>query len=164
MRMDMGSKGKFSDLFLNFGGAMLYFLGSLTSVLDFIVIQHATYHFDLVSLFGFVLVTLGLGVRLQATRTLGKYFSLKTRVLPEHKLIKNGIYKHIRHPIYLGSMLAFFSITLIFHSLNGFIVTALAIPFILNRIRVEEQMFTEKFGNEYKEYIRKSKKLIPYLY
>jgi protein-S-isoprenylcysteine O-methyltransferase Ste14 len=164
MRVGVGSKGKFSDLFLNFGGGILYFLGSLTSVLDFIIIQHATYHFDFVSLLGFVFIVVGLGVRLQATRTLGKYFSPKTRVLPEHKLIKNGIYKHIRHPIYLGSMLAFFSITLIFHSLYGFIVTALAIPFILNRIRVEEQMFTEKFRDEYKEYIKKTKKLIPYLY
>jgi protein-S-isoprenylcysteine O-methyltransferase Ste14 len=164
MRMVAGSKGKFSDLILNFGGGTLYFLGSLTSVLDFIIIQHATYHFDFVSLLGFVFIIVGLGVRLQATRTLGKYFSPKTRVLPEHKLIKSGIYKHIRHPIYLGSMLAFFSITLIFHSLYGFIVTALAIPFILNRIRVEEQMFTQKFGDEYREYIKKSKKLIPFVY
>jgi protein-S-isoprenylcysteine O-methyltransferase Ste14 len=164
MRMGVASKGKFSDLILNFGGGMLYFLGSLTSVLDFIIIQHLTYRFDFVSLLGFVLLIAGLGIRLQATRTLGEYFSPKTRVLPEHKLIKSGIYKHIRHPIYLGSMLAFFSITLIFHSLIGFMVTALAIPFILNRIRVEEQMFTEKFGDEYKEYIKKSKKLVPYLY
>jgi protein-S-isoprenylcysteine O-methyltransferase Ste14 len=164
MEMGAGSKGKFSGFVLNFGGATFYFLGSLTSVLDFIILQHATYHFDFVSLLGFVFLTVGLGVRLQATRTLGKYFSPKTRVLPEHKLIKNGIYKRIRHPIYLGSMLAFFSITLIFHSLYGFIVTALAIPFILNRIRVEERMFTQKFGDEYKEYIKKSKKLIPYVY
>ena len=164
MRMAAGSKGKFSDLILNFGGGMLYFLGSLTSVLDFIIIQHATYHFDFASFFGFVLLIAGLGIRLQATRTLGKYFSPTTRVLADHKLIKDGIYKHIRHPIYLGSMLAFFSVTLIFHSIYGFIVTALAIPFILNRIRVEEQMFIQKFGDEYREYIKKSKKLIPYFY
>jgi protein-S-isoprenylcysteine O-methyltransferase Ste14 len=164
MRMVSGSKGKFSDLILNFGGGMLYFCGSLISVLDFIIIQHVTYHFDLVNIIGFVLLIAGLGVRLQATRTLGKYFAPTVRVLPEHKLIKSGIYKHIRHPIYLGSMLAFFSVTLIFHSLYGFIVTALAIPFILHKIRVEEKMFIEKFGNEYREYIKKSKKLIPYIY
>ena len=164
MRMVAGSKGKFSNLVLNFSGGMLYFLGSLVSVLDFIILQHATYHFDFVSVLGFVLLTAGLVIRLQATRTLGKYFSPTTRVLPDHKLIKDGIYKQIRHPIYLGSMLAFFSVTLIFHSLYGFIVTALAIPFILNRIRVEEQMFTQKFGDEYREYMKKTKKLIPYVY
>jgi protein-S-isoprenylcysteine O-methyltransferase Ste14 len=157
-------KGKFSYLILNFGGGIFYFWGSLVSVLDFVIIQHAAYHFDFVNLVGFVLVIAGLGLRLQATRTLGKYFSPTVRVLPEHRLIKHGIYKHVRHPIYLGSLLAFFSIPLIFHSLYGFLVTTLAIPFILYKIRVEEQMFIEKFGDEYRDYIKNSKKLIPYVY
>lgn len=164
MRIAAGSKGKFSDLVLNFGGGMLYFCVSLISVLDFIIIQHATYRFDFVNVFGFVLIIVELGIRLQATRTLGKYFSPTVRVLPEHKLITSGIYKHVRHPIYLGSMLTFFSVTLIFHSLFGFIVTVFAIPFILHKIRVEEQLFMQKFGDKYREYSKKSKKLIPYFY
>lgn len=132
--------------------------------MDFIVIQRAAYHFDFVSVIGFVLLISGLGTRLQATRTLGEYFSPVVRVLPEHKLVKHGIYKHLRHPIYLGSMLAFFSVPFIFHSLYGFLVTALAIPFILYKIRVEERMLTEKFGDEYRDYVKNSKKLIPYVY
>jgi protein-S-isoprenylcysteine O-methyltransferase Ste14 len=157
-------KNDFSDLVLNFGGGFLYFCGSLTSVLDFVIIQRAAYRLDSVSIIGFVLIVAGLGLRFQATRTLGRYFAPTVRILPEHRLITYGVYKHIRHPIYLGSMLAFFSIPLIFHSLYGFLVTALAIPFILHKIRIEEQMFIEKFGDEYREYIKKSKKLIPYVY
>jgi protein-S-isoprenylcysteine O-methyltransferase Ste14 len=156
-------KDNFSNLILDFGGGIFYFCGSLVSVLDFVIIQHGIYHLDFVIL-GFVLVIVGLGVRIQATRTLGKFFSPTVRVLPEHKLIKHGIYKHIRHPIYLGSMLAFFSVTLIFHSLYGFIITTIAVPFILHKIQAEEQMFIEKFGDEYREYIKNSKKLIPYIY
>ncbi len=160
----VAKKGKFSGLILNFGGGIFYFCGSLVSVLDFIMIQQAAYHFDFVSLVGFVLLTAGLGTRLQATRTLGRYFSPTVRVLPKHKLIKHGIYRHVRHPIYLGSLLAFFSIPLIFHSLYGLLVTTLAIPFILYKIRAEEQMLIEKFGDEYRDYIKNSKKLIPYVY
>jgi hypothetical protein len=84
-------KGRFSNLVLNFGGGIFYFCVSRVSVLDFIMIQQAAYHFNLVNLVGFVLLTAGLGVRLQATRTLGKYFSptgmLKKQMLT---LIKNA--------------------------------------------------------------------------
>jgi len=38
------------------------------------------------------------------------------------------------------------------------------IPFILYRIRVEEQVLIEKFGDEYRDYMRKSRKLIPYIF
>jgi protein-S-isoprenylcysteine O-methyltransferase Ste14 len=156
-------KDNFSNLILNFGGGIFYFCGSLVSLLDFVIFQNVTYHSDFLVL-GFALLIVGLGVRIQATRTLGKFFSTKVRVLPEHKLIKHGIYKHVRHPIYLGSMLAFFSVTLIFRSLYGFIITTIAIPFILHKIQVEEQMLIEKFGDEYREYVRNSKRLIPYIY
>lgn len=159
-------KSTFSNFVLNFvfGGAIFYICGSLVSVLDFMTIRHALYHPDFVSLVGFILLAAGLGTRLQATRTLGEYFSPVVRILPEHKLIKHGIYRHLRHPIYLGSMLAFFSVPFIFHSLYGLLVTALAIPFILHKIQVEEQMLIEKFGDEYTDYVKKSKRLIPYVY
>jgi protein-S-isoprenylcysteine O-methyltransferase Ste14 len=147
-----------------YGGAIFYIFGSLVSILDFIVFQQAAYRFDFVNLVGFALIIAGLGLRVQAQRTLGKYFSPVTKVLPEHKLIKYGIYRHVRHPIYLGSLLAFFSVPLIFHSIYGLIVIALAIPFMLHRIRVEEQMLIDKFGEEYRDYIKNSKKLIPYIY
>ena len=156
----------FSNFLLNFvlGGAILYIFGSLTSVLDFIAIQHGVYHPDLVSAVGFVLLAAGLGTRLEATRTLGRYYSPVVKILPGHELVKHGIYRHLRHPIYLGSMLIFLSVPLIFHSLYGLVVTALAIPFILHRIQVEERMLRKKFGNEYADYARKSKRLIPYIY
>ena len=86
------------------------------------------------------------------------------RILPDHKLIRHGIYRYVRHPIYLGSMLAFFSIPFLFHSLYGLLVTTLAVPFILYKIQAEERTLIEKFGDEYRDYIRNSKRLIPYVY
>ena len=159
-------KSIFSNFILNFvfGGAIFYVCGSLVSILDFIFIQHAVYHPDPVNIAGFVLLPAGLGIRLQGTRTLGEYFSPVVRILPEHKLVKQGIYKHLRHPIYLGSMLAFFSVPLIFHSLYGLFVTAFAVPFILHKIQIEEQMLVEKFGDEYRDYVKHSKRLIPHVY
>ena len=136
----------------------------LVSVIDFIIVQQMIYNFDLISLVGFMFLLAGLGLRTQARRALGRYFSPVVRVLPEHKLIRYGIYKHIRHPGYLGELLAYFSIPLLFHSLYGFLVMIPIIPLILYRIKIEEQMLLEKFEDEYRNYMKNSKKLIPHVY
>jgi protein-S-isoprenylcysteine O-methyltransferase Ste14 len=98
------------------------------------------YHFDLISLVGFVFLSARLSVRAQATRTLGRYFSPDVRILPDHQLIKVGVYKYIRHPIYLGTLLAYFSVPSLFHSLYGFLVMVLKIPLTIYIIKIEEQV------------------------
>jgi len=161
---DIKEEGKFSDLAILIAGGIIFFSGVLVTALDFIMIRGMTYRFDLVSLTGLALLLVGSAIRAQARRTLGKYFSPVVRILPDHKLIRYGVYKHIRHPGYLGELLLYFSVPLLFHSLYGFLVMVFLIPFILYRIRVEEQMLIEKFGDEYRDYMRKSKRLIPYIF
>jgi len=161
---DIKEEGKFSDLAILIAGGIIFFSGVLVTALDFIVIQGMIYHFEFVSLTGLVLLLVGSALRAQARRTLGRYFSPVVRILPEHELIRYGVYKHIRHPGYLGELLLYFSVPLFFHSLYGFLVMVFLIPFILYRIRVEEQMLIEKFGDEYRDYMRNSKKLIPYVF
>jgi protein-S-isoprenylcysteine O-methyltransferase Ste14 len=157
-------RGRFSELINPIASGVILVSGILVSVLDFIVVQKTLWRFDFISLVGFVFLLTGLGVRVQATRTLGGYFSPDVRILPEHKLITVGIYKYVRHPIYLGTLLAFFSVPLLFHSLYGFCVMILKIPFTTYRIKIEEQALLEKFGDEYRDYMKTSKRLIPYVY
>jgi protein-S-isoprenylcysteine O-methyltransferase Ste14 len=157
-------KGRFSELINPIASGIILTSGILVSVADFLIVQKMIYHFDIFSLAGFVFLLAGLGLRAQATRALGRYFSPDVRILPEHKLIRHGIYKHIRHPIYLGTLLAYFSIPLLFHSLYGFFIMILKIPFTIYRIKIEEQALLEKFGDEYRDYMKTSKRLIPYVY
>jgi protein-S-isoprenylcysteine O-methyltransferase Ste14 len=157
-------KGKFSELINPIASGIIMTCGILVSILDLILAQRMMYHFDFVSLAGVVFLLAGLGLRAQATKTLGRYFSPDVRILPEHKLIRSGLYRYVRHPIYLGSLLAYFSVPLLFHSLFGFFVMILKIPFTIYRIRIEEQALLEKFGDEYRDYMKTSKRLIPYVY
>jgi protein-S-isoprenylcysteine O-methyltransferase Ste14 len=120
-------KGRFSELINPVASGVIFVSGILVSVLDFIVVQKMMYRFDFVSLVGFVFLLAGLGLRAQATRNLGRHFSPDVRILPEHELIKYGVYKYIRHPIYLGTLLAYFSVPLLFHSLYGFFVMILKV-------------------------------------
>jgi protein-S-isoprenylcysteine O-methyltransferase Ste14 len=99
-----------------------------------------------------------------ARKTLGRYFSHGLRTLQKPELIKHGIYKYVRHPAYLGSLLLSPGIPLIFSSFYGFLLMLGLIPCFLYRIKIEESMLLERFGNEYREYMMKTKKIIPYIF
>jgi protein-S-isoprenylcysteine O-methyltransferase Ste14 len=80
------------------------------------------------------------------------------------QLVTRGIYKYIRHPLYLS--LFSFSLGVFFKNpgfLNGLIgfITAL---FLLKTAKVEEKLSEEKFGDDYVEYKSKTKLLIPFLF
>jgi len=161
---DIKEAAKFSDVAILIAGGIIFFSGVLVAALDFFVVQVRIYRFDLVSLAGLILLPVGSALRIQARRTLGEYFSPVVRILPEHELIRHGVYRYIRHPGYLGELLLYFSVPLLFHSLYGFLVMVFLIPLIIYRIRVEEQMLIEKFRDEYRDYMRESKRFIPYVF
>jgi len=64
------------------------------------------YKFTSVNVIGLILFVVGAYIHWVARRTLGKYYTYTLKVLPGHRLVKHGIYKHIRHPCYLA-MLSF---------------------------------------------------------
>lgn len=123
-----------------------------------------TYRLSLVNVVGLCLFLIGVSMRRVAKRTLGEYYSYGLRTLPNHKLIKHGIYKHIRHPISLAMILYSPAIPLIFSSLYGFLLMLGLIPCTLYRVKIEESMLLEKFGDEYREYVKKTKKMLPFIY
>ncbi|HEV2390188.1 MAG TPA: isoprenylcysteine carboxylmethyltransferase family protein, partial [Nitrososphaerales archaeon] len=86
------------------------------------------------------------------------------RVVEDHKLVTEGLYKHLRHPAYTGIILSLLGVPLIFSSAYGFALMLLVIPPLVYRIGVEEKMLIAKFGEQYREYSKHSKKLAPYIY
>jgi protein-S-isoprenylcysteine O-methyltransferase Ste14 len=106
----------------------------------------------------------GVAMRALGKRTLGEYYAYGLRILPNHKLVKSGIYGHIRHPITLAAIIYSVGIPLFFSSLYGFIVMLTMMPFFLYRIEIEEKMLLERFGDEYREYMKHTKKIIPCIY
>lgn len=143
---------------------LVFVLALLVTVWDFVYVQGIIYRFGIVSLVGLALFVVGVFIRLMARRTLGEYFSHGLRTLQKPELITYGIYKHVRHPAYLGPLLLSPGIPLIFSSLYGFFLMLGLIPCFLYRIRMEEKMLIEKFGDEYREYMKKTKKMIPFIY
>ncbi|MBI5935629.1 MAG: isoprenylcysteine carboxylmethyltransferase family protein [Chloroflexi bacterium] len=81
----------------------------------------------------------------------------------EHKLVTNGIYRYIRHPLYtIGSS---FIISFGLMADNWFIAMFGLLAFILMAIRTpkEEANLIEKFGDEYREYMKRTGAFFPKL-
>ena len=116
------------------------------------------------SILGLFFIIFGLPTVFLAYGTLWRYYSSTLIIREDHQLIQHGIYKYVRHPIYSGTILVFLAIPLCLASLYGFATMALVIPLFLNRIKIEEKLLIEEFGEEYERYKETSRKLIPYLF
>lgn len=114
---------------------------------------------------GEAFVLLGIIFRFIIIRSLGKYFTVDVTIREDHKIKKEGFYKYLRHPSYTFSLLTSLGLGLF---LNNWISLILAfIPPLLAfsyRIKIEEQALIEQFGEEYLEYRKNTKKLIPFIY
>jgi len=112
-----------------------------------------------------LVTTAGIVIRWHAKRTLGRFFTAHVTILPDHELIQRGLYRYIRHPGYLGILLFFLGWPLLVGNWVG--LFALWLPALLAylyRIRVEEAALSEAFGALYRDYERRTARLIPFLY
>ena len=82
----------------------------------------------------------------------------------EHKLVTNGIYHYIRHPLYTVGSSMFISFGMMAD--NWFIAALGILTFILMAIRTpkEEANLIEKFGDEYREYMKTTGRFLPKLF
>ncbi len=114
---------------------------------------------------GAALYVTGQLIRVVAIRTLGRFFTISVRLHDEHKVVQHGIYRRVRHPAYSGLWLINLGFVTVFASPLAFAVYfLLGTPGLIYRIRVEEQMLIDQFGDEYRTYMRKTKRLIPFIY
>lgn len=161
---DIRKLGRRSDFLVLIGAGVLFVFGLIVSLLDFLQLQHSNLTLSVPTALGIILLLLGTALRAQARRTLKMYWSPVVRVLPDHRLVTQGLYMRLRHPGYLGEILIYLAVPVFLSSAYGVVAMLLILPFILYRIRVEEKTMTEKFGDEYRRYAKSTKRLIPYLY
>lgn len=132
------------------------------SIIDYFFIKIIENN-KILNYFGILLMLIGITIRRLAVFSLGKHFTWKVNIFPEHELIKTGIYSKIRHPAYTGGALFLGGFVIAMNSVYGLIIMILSAPFLFYRIKVEEDALTKKFGKEYEEHKKKTKMLIPYL-
>lgn len=102
----------------------------------------------------------GTVLRAGAMIQLGRRFSLRVTLQQGHALETRGFYRHIRHPSYLGSLLMLLGFALVFRSLVG-VACAFALSALSGRIRREERFMAEQFGDQWRDYAARTKRLMP---
>lgn len=104
---------------------------------------------------------LGIGLRLTAMRTLGSYFKLVVVIQPEHRVVQSGIYRYLRHPAYTGGMLILLAYGILFGHWVSCAFMTLSFAGIIRRIFIEEEALQQSLGEEYREYMKRTWRLIP---
>jgi len=119
----------------------------------------------LISSVGIGCVLVGAVITFFGRTQLGRFGGPKIVVEEDHKLITKGIYNYIRHPMYLGYLVLFSGFCLSFRS---YIITVLIASGLFEvfrrRMNLEERLLEREFGEEYRSYMGRTKRLIPFLY
>lgn len=138
--------------------------GLVLSARDLVRQHGSLYVLSVQSVVGLALLGSGLTIMLVSQITLWRNYSATLVIKEDHQLITSGIYRFTRHPIYLGVIVGLMGIAVYASSLYGFLAMSAVIPVFLNRIRMEERLLTEAFGDTYREYRKATNKLIPFIY
>jgi protein-S-isoprenylcysteine O-methyltransferase Ste14 len=112
-----------------------------------------------------VLLCAGLAIRITAIYTLGRSFTANVSIHAKQTLHRSGLFRYARHPSYTGMLLIFLALGL--HMQNWLSLAIVLLPpfaALLYRIHVEEAALTGAFGENYRDYIRSTKRLIPGVY
>jgi len=111
---------------------------------------------------GIVLILTSLFLLWRSHADLGINFALTPGVHGEQSLIREGVYRHVRHPMYTSLWLWAFSMPLLLHNLvAGAIFMVIFGAFYIARVPLEEAHMTEKFGDDYKQYMEETGRLMP---
>src|SRR5438093_2563318 len=111
---------------------------------------------------GVMCFVIGLWLLYRSHADLGTNWSLTLEIREGHRLITQGVYRGVRHP--MSSALALYSVgqaLVIPNWVAGLSnLVAFAVLFAL-RVGAEERMMAQQFGNEYAPYTARTKRLIP---
>jgi len=114
---------------------------------------------------GSIIIWLGLTLRFWAVQTLGKYFRTTVMIQKDHTVIESGPYKILRHPSYTGDLLAIIGVGIGMDNWIGLILMLLISLWAFHkRIVVEEQTLVQSLGCGYCDYMKRTKRLIPFIY
>lgn len=111
---------------------------------------------------GVGIALLGFALLQWSQNTLGKNWSDMPRMLKEQSLVTSGPYQFIRHPIYTAFILILGSSLLV--SANWMIGLAwigMTVVEVFSRIGFEESLMLEYFGDQYRDYMKRTGRLFP---
>jgi protein-S-isoprenylcysteine O-methyltransferase Ste14 len=122
-------------------------------------------HGQIFARMGVVLFVAGLILRWWAIITLGRFFTVDVTIEKDHELVERGPFRMVRHPSYTGVLLAFVGVGLSYQNWAALLVILLPIgAAFIRRMNVEEEALSRALGRRYTEYMKRTKRLVPFVY
>jgi protein-S-isoprenylcysteine O-methyltransferase Ste14 len=113
---------------------------------------------------GLSMILLGSLLRRYCWRTLGQYFTGDVRARADQPVIRTGPYRLVRHPSYTAGIMMFVGIGLALGSWLSLVLLAIAaIATYAYRVTIEERALLNTIGEPYRDYMRETKRFIPYV-
>jgi protein-S-isoprenylcysteine O-methyltransferase Ste14 len=139
----------------------IYNIGTQNYVSFLTLLFYSSFSFPVI---GSVLTVVGLIGAIWARIYLGRNWSGYVTYKEDQELVTSGPYRFVRHPIY-SSMLLMFIGTILYYGFWFFVVIFLiATIAFMRRTKKEEEIMIKLFGNRYTDYMKRTKKLIPWIY
>ncbi len=115
------------------------------------------------SSFGVILCSAGMAVLVRARRHLGRNWSQAVSAKVGHELVTSGPYRYVRHPMYSGGFLACIGSAIVCGGAFIFLLVILGAIFF-RRVGAEDELMEQQFPNEYPDYKKRTKALIPFVW
>ena len=114
---------------------------------------------------GLVVLLCGSLLRRHCRRMLGKHFTGDVRVSAEQPVIQQGAYRWVRHPSYTAGILMYLGTGIALTNwLSAAIIVLTGAAAYVYRVRVEEQALRANLGGRYEEYMRRTKRFVPFVF
>ena len=105
-----------------------------------------------------------LGLRWWSIVHLGRFFTVNVAVAADQVVIDDGPYRWVRHPSYTGALLAFLAYALYLAHWTSILIVMVPISIAFaRRISVEEAALSAGLGEPYRAYMRRTKRLVPFV-
>ena len=118
-----------------------------------------------VTIAGIVVILLGTALRWWAIFTLGRYFTIDVAVRSTQSVVQSGPYRFMRHPSYTAILIMLLGVSMALANWASLVaMLAGGLIGLLYRVRVEERALVEGLGQPYMDYMRTTRRFIPFIF
>jgi protein-S-isoprenylcysteine O-methyltransferase Ste14 len=116
-----------------------------------------------VFILGLLLMLAGMALRWYSIRVLGISFTCEVSTRPGQEVVESGPYRWVRHPSYTGGLLTLVGVLVCCDNWASLAALVVAMAGYAYRIRIEERALATHLGAPYRDYMRRTKRLIPFV-
>jgi len=132
------------------------------SPIEYLIMSQIIPRTEWLQVVGLVLISTSMFLHGWARLALRGMFTGHIQVQKDHPLIQQGPYRVIRHPAYAGYIIMALGLAIGYSSVIGLAgIPLLLLPGLILRIKVEEKLLAEEYGEEFYLYAQRTKRLIP---